>query len=127
VSLIPDSYVVLQTPEREIAAFLEVDRGTEDLDTLKRKYKAYVEYRRSGAEQKRYGKDIIRVVTLTTLGKRRLDNLKKAAEAVGAKGRFYFALASDVTSSTVFSAPIWYVGGKPECEPFLKPLGSLSE
>jgi Replication-relaxation len=119
ISLIPDGYFVLNTPEREIASFLEVDRGTEKQSELKQKVQAYLAYRASGAEKKRYEKDLVRVVFVVK-GVRRLENLKKTAEEVGAKGRFYFVLADDLRPETVLSTPIWSVGGKAEKEPFIR-------
>lgn len=57
----PDAYVELATHSREgeyeHLSFVEVDRSTESLSVIKRKALVYVDYWRSGAEQRRAGSD----------------------------------------------------------------------
>jgi protein involved in plasmid replication-relaxation len=55
VTLRPDGFVRLGVGGYEVSAFLEVDRGTENLPRIAAKIDAYVRYWRSGQEQARYG------------------------------------------------------------------------
>jgi hypothetical protein len=55
VTLRPDLYAVLGTPEYEYRWFVEVDRGSEHLPTLLAKCQAYEDYYRTGAEQRTHG------------------------------------------------------------------------
>lgn len=113
VSLIPDSYFVLKTPNGYAHFFLEVDRGTETTGRFKTKILAYMAYYQSGAYERRYGSKSMRIVTVTK-GKKRLDGLKQATEEVGGKRRFWFALGSDLTADTILHLPLWYVAGEQE-------------
>lgn len=63
ISLIPDSFFVVQTPQGKAPFFLEVDRGTETTGRFQTKIFAYQEYIKSGAYQQRYGFKSIRVLT----------------------------------------------------------------
>jgi len=115
VSLIPDGYFVLGTPLGKAHFCLEVDRGTEPLDRFKTKIKAYVAYHASGAYQKRFEAQSLRILTVTK-GEGRLANLKTAAQEVtgkmGGQRRFWFALASQITPQAVLRQPVWYVAGE---------------
>jgi hypothetical protein len=55
VTLRPDLYVVLGTPDYEYRWFIEVDRGSEHLPTLLAKCQAYDDYYRTGSEQRAHG------------------------------------------------------------------------
>lgn len=108
VSLIPDSYFVLNTPRGTANFFLELDRGTESLPRFKEKILAYLEYYRTGAYQKRYGTRGLRIVTVTTSDER-ATNLKKIAEDVGGEKRFWFTTLQDVSPQSILFSPIWQV------------------
>lgn len=51
-TLKPDAYAAWLTPEWELLAFFEVDRGTEHIGRLKRKISQYLRYWRTGDEQR---------------------------------------------------------------------------
>lgn len=111
VSLIPDSYFVLKTPRGFAHFFLEMDRGTETTGRFKTKIAAYMAYYQSGLYERRYGSKSMRVITVTS-GRRRLDNLKTATEAVGGKRRFWFVVHTDLTIAAILANPVWYVAGE---------------
>lgn len=120
VSLIPDSYFVLKTPQGYAHFFVEVDRGTETSGRFKTKVLAYMAYLHSGAYEKRYGSKSMRVVTITK-GSKRLENLMQATKSVGGKRRFWFAVQTELTTDTILAAPVWRVAGQEECEPLIAP------
>jgi hypothetical protein len=119
VSLIPDSYFVLMTPLGRAHFFLEVDRGTEVLERFKTKVRAYLAYHESGAYEKRYGSKSLRILTIAN-GEGRLRNLKIATEQVGAKRRFWFARASQLTPQTVLRELVWQVAGEETLKPLIE-------
>lgn len=115
VSVIPDGYFVLATPHGKAHFFVEVDRGTETLQRFKQKVRAYVAYHESGGYEQRYGTQSLRILTVV-IGEGRLSNLKMATQQVTeemrGRRRFWFALASDLTSETVLTEPVWYIAGE---------------
>jgi hypothetical protein len=106
VSLIPDSYFVLDTPHGQAHFFLELDRGTMTTARFQTKIAAYISYQRSGAYERRYNTRSLRVLTVT-LGPQRLANLKHLTEATGGQQWFWFAVLSDLNAEHVLSAPVW--------------------
>lgn len=110
VSLIPDSFFVVETTRGKSPFFLEVDRGTETTGRFQTKVRAYQAYVQSGAYEKRYGYKSIRVLTVT-FSRKRLDSLKSATGEAGGKERYWFALHSDIHSYTLFDEPIWSIAG----------------
>jgi hypothetical protein len=55
VTLRPDLYAIVGTPEYEYRWFIEVDRGSEHLPTLVAKCQAYDDFYRTGTEQRAHG------------------------------------------------------------------------
>ena len=55
VTVKPDAYVVVAHADYDEAAFVEVDLATESLPVLANKCRVYVNYRRSGREQRAHG------------------------------------------------------------------------
>lgn len=51
----PDAFVIVGDQEFEHFWFIEIDRGTERLATLRRKFQAYADYAASGREQREHG------------------------------------------------------------------------
>lgn len=51
----PDGFVVIAVGDLEQTAFIEIDLGTESLPTIRRKCQRYLDYWRSGEEQRRDG------------------------------------------------------------------------
>lgn len=113
ISLIPDSFFVVQTPQGKAPFFLEVDRGTETTSRFQSKIRAYQAYVQSGGYEKRYGYKSVRVLT-TAFSTKRLESLKAVTGTVGGKERYWFALQGEITSQSVFDAPIWVSGASSE-------------
>lgn len=111
VSLIPDSYFVLNTPRGYAHFFVELDRSSETLTRFKAKIQAYMTYYQSGAYERRYHSKSMRVITVA-IGAKRLDNLKAATEAVGGKHRFWFALLDELQPDSILHHPVWLVAGE---------------
>jgi DNA-binding MarR family transcriptional regulator len=124
VSLVPDSYFVINTPLGRAHFFLELDRGTETLERFKQKAKAYVAYHASGGYEKRYGTKSLRVLCVVN-SEGRLANLanavKQVTDVVGGRRRFWFALASSITPETALTASIWYIAGEQQPRALLAP------
>ncbi|MBI1280107.1 MAG: hypothetical protein GC179_18405 [Anaerolineaceae bacterium] len=108
VSLIPDSFFVVQTTKGKAPFFLEVDRGTETTGRFQDKIRAYQAYIQSGAYEKRYGYKSVRVLTVA-FSQKRLENLKTVTEEVGGKERYWFALHTEIMPQNVFDEPMWWV------------------
>ena len=100
VSLIPDSYFILKTPNGYAHFFLELDRGTETLRVFKTKVLAYASYYATGRYEQRFHSKSMRVLTVTG-GERRLESWKGATESVGGKRRFWFAVHSHLSQKTI--------------------------
>jgi hypothetical protein len=108
VSVIPDSFFKIRLPGKGIALFfLEFDNAKTSSSRFKLKILAYQEYVESGAFQKRYNAPGMRVLTVVP-SLPRLLTLKKATREAGGMGRYWFALASDITPETVLTARIWH-------------------
>lgn len=118
VSLIPDSYFVLETPKGTGHFFLELDRGTETTQRFKTKILAYQGYYQSGAYQRRYNTRSLRVLTVT-LSETRAANLLRVTEAAGGKQRYWFTLLEQIRPETVLSAPHWRVATHEERQPLI--------
>jgi len=113
VSLIPDSFFVIQTSRGKAPFFVEVDRGTETTGRFQDKIRAYQAYVQTGAYEKRYGYKSVRVLTVA-FSQKRLESLKTVTGEIGGKERYWFALHSEITPRSVFEKPIWVSGGSME-------------
>lgn len=108
----PDGYFVIK--EKQISRFLvEIDMSTEDNPRFGReKTLPLVAYLRSKAYKTRFGKSG-RILVVTT-SSRRLQNMKRQTEKMlpqkDAKW-FCFTTFEMVTTDSIFTEPIWYVGG----------------
>lgn len=110
LSLIPDSFFVIQTPRGKAPFFLEMDRGTETTSRFQTKIRAYQAYVQSGMYEQRYGYKSVRILTVV-LSEKRLESLKNVTEAVGGKERYWFALHGEITPQSVFHTPLWRAAG----------------
>jgi hypothetical protein len=63
-TLIPDGYAEIASPQKTIAAFLEIDRGNEARSVWQRKVEAYLAYALSGSFARRFGRDQFRVIAV---------------------------------------------------------------
>ncbi|MCZ7545110.1 MAG: replication-relaxation family protein [Anaerolineae bacterium] len=111
VSLIPDSYFVVDTPHGKAHFFLEVDRGTMPLKRFRTKVQAYLAYYRSGGYERRYGTRSLRILVVG-LGEGRLASLSTVTESAGGKRRFWFGLLSALDAERVLDQSVWSVAGE---------------
>lgn len=103
--LIPDGYAEILTPQKTLAAFLEVDLGHEGLSVWKRKVETYLRYAISGDFGKRFGQPHFRVL-LVVNSERRMHSLRKATSSLTDK-IFWFSTFESITHDG-FWAPIWF-------------------
>ncbi len=120
VSLIPDSYFVVQTPKGVAHFFLELDRGTMTTKRFKTKILAYQAYYGSGAYQRRYETRSLRVLTVTT-SVPRAEHLKQLTEQAGGKQRYWFTTLEQIAPVTVLATPIWQVATQAQRQPLVDP------
>ncbi len=80
-SLLPDGYVELRTPEDVLAAFIEVDLGTERTAIWTEKVRKYLELARSGDYERRFGQSRFRVLVLAN-SVRRMQSIRTAVAAL---------------------------------------------
>lgn len=121
VSLIPDSYFVLDTPRGIAHLFLELDRGTMTTKRFQNKILTYLAYYQSGAYERRYHTRSLRILTVT-LTARRLDSLRQGTRALVDGPRFWFSTLPAISAETVLSAPIWQIAGRDGYVPLVEPL-----
>lgn len=108
ISLIPDSYFTIETPQGKTSCFLEMDMGTMTVGRFATKIRAYLAYTQSGAYQQRYHTKSLRVLSITT-SQTRCINLKAATESVGGDRRFWFSTRELMAREMVLHSPIWQV------------------
>ncbi len=124
ISIVPDGWLDFRydrgtgTQERRMCIWLEVDRGTVGMKDFKEKATAIFSFYKSGAYQKRFGTNSLRVAFATTDGMTRVkqmriwlhDVLTKQQEKSGMAERFVCtALPDAIDPRTLFLAPVWYV------------------
>lgn len=114
--LIPDGYVELETPQGVVAAFLEVDLGTESLAIWKEKVRQYLELAVSGETAKRFGQARFRVLVLAH-SERRLRSIQKTVAAMTQK-IFWFATLEDARER--FFSPVWLRPASDIPQPFIE-------
>ena len=119
VSVIPDSYFVLDSPQGRAHFFLELDRGTMTSKRFKTKVLAYQQYYRSGAYQNRFQTKSLRILTVTT-SQARADTLKVATEGAGGKLRFWFTTLDQVHSDRILFDPIWQLATETDPRPLIE-------
>ena len=111
ISLIPDSYCVIQTPQGAARFFIELDRGTMTTQRFATKILAYLAYVESGQYQQRYKSRSLRVLTIT-LSKKRLINLKQVTENARGGHLFWFGVLPDLMDHDILRSPVWHVAGR---------------
>lgn len=100
----PDGFFLVRTGDRSLVAFLEVDRGCVSRDQLAKTFRRYRDYLTDGAFTACYGQDSFEVLLVTTVGRRRIDNLLRLTRAGSPAVRF--ATLADVERLGFFG-PIW--------------------
>jgi hypothetical protein len=102
--LIPDGYFEILTPQKTVAAFLEVDLGHEGLSVWTRKVEAYLQYAISGNFEKRSGQPQFRVLVIAN-SERRMHSLRSATSSLTDK-IFWFSTFESITCDGLWS-PVW--------------------
>lgn len=106
LQLIPDGYFELQVgPDSQVAAFLEVDLGHENLAVWKKKVEGYIQFAVSGEFANRFGQSRFRVLVVAN-SDRRLQSLRKAVASVTDRV-FWFATLDEVSRAGI-AGPIWF-------------------
>jgi len=97
LTVAPDAFFGVQTPDGRSFYFLEMDMGTMSLIRLKSKIHAYRQYWKIGKYTERYGFKSFRVLTVTDSDKR-MANLLEMARSCGVRSMFLFATQKLTTS-----------------------------
>jgi hypothetical protein len=79
-SLLPDAYLEFLTPVGVLAAFLEVDLGTERMAIWVEKVRKYLQRARSGDYERRFGQSRFRVLVLAN-SERRMHSIRKTFDS----------------------------------------------
>jgi len=103
-SLIPDGYVEVLHPSSALAAFLEIDLGSEGRKVWKEKVKEYLRYALSGFFEGRFGQQRFRILVIAT-SERRLQSIR-AVVATATEKIFWFATIESIRRDGLWS-PIW--------------------
>lgn len=123
----PDAMMVLEATAAEARRlyFVEIDRGTEGLQTIRRKIRAYQLYARNKLFAK-FGKFQNFAVLFQTSSERRAANMVKLAAEMDFGLQLLVTHAAVVTEQTLLTAPIW---SRSEGEPIslIKPQVLLEE
>ena len=114
--LIPDGYIDIRTPQRTLAAFLEVDLGNEGLSVWKRKVESYLQYAISGEFEKQFGQLQFRVLVVANTA-RRMRSLQAATISLTDK-IFWFSTFESI-AQTGFWSPVWVRHKNGERQPLL--------
>ncbi len=104
VPLIPDGYLELATPAEVLAAFLEVDLGSESRRVWKDKVESYFRYAETDAFEKEFGANRFRVLVVAH-SERRLESIRAVVNELTGK-TFWFARLDSIQRDGFF-APIW--------------------
>jgi hypothetical protein len=110
--LIPDGYVEFHAPAGVVAAFAEVDLGTESLSVWKEKTRQYLQLALSGAYRRVFVLDRFRVLVIAR-SERRQESIRKTVGAVTEK---IFRFGTLENARAKFFEPVWLrpVGNQPE-------------
>lgn len=112
-----DAYFHLYDGKYNHFCFIEIDTGSETVESLKRdttvekKIKVYLAWWKTGAYRQMFGNKPMKVAFVTS-GSKRLANLKTVAEKLGGNEMFYFTAFADIPFGTALSKNIWEVAGK---------------
>lgn len=115
LAVIPDGYFPLASENRPLGFAVELDRGTVEEKRFKAKVRALGEWKVTGAYQKRFGTDSLRVLFVVAENPRdpnRLARVKGWTEAEGGQSLFWFARHEQLTSATILTSPVWQVAGR---------------
>jgi len=116
-SLIPDGYAEILHPNGTIAAFLEVDLGSEGRRVWKEKVREYLRYALSGLFEGQFGRQRFRVLVIVT-SERRLQSIR-AIVAAATEKVFWFTTIESIRRDG-FSSPIWLRPRDDERQPLVQ-------
>jgi Replication-relaxation len=103
-SLIPDGYVEIAERERVLAAFLEIDLGSEAPSVWRKKVQEYLSYAMGGDAPREFGSAQFRVLAVTN-SPERMNSLRAATAALTEK-IFWFTTFDSIERDGFWSA-IW--------------------
>ncbi|MDZ7733880.1 MAG: replication-relaxation family protein [Acidimicrobiia bacterium] len=103
-TLKPDAYAAWLTPEWELLAFFEVDRGTEHPERLKRKIQAYLSYWNTGDEQ-RQSNGVFPSVIWIAQDTRRAGVIQRLVDDIPEAGEICVSVTADQLASYITNAP----------------------
>lgn len=120
-TVVPDAFVRYRTPEVELAAFIEVDLGTEGTRRFAGKMRQYLNLYRGGAWRSAFTVwPLVLTITTTT---RRATALRRVTEPLLAAQsdpeglakvvEFDFCAIADFTGASGPLGPIWQIAGRP--------------
>jgi len=115
LAVIPDGYFQLAAANRPLGFAVELDRGTVEEKRFKAKVRALGEWKVTGAYQKRFGTDSLRVLFVVAENPRdpnRVARIKAWTEAEGGQSLFWFARHQEVSSATILTSQLWQVAGR---------------
>ena len=115
LAVIPDGYFQLAAEASPLGFAVELDRATVEEKPFKTKIRALGEWKTTGAYSRRFGTDSLRVLFIVGPNERdrgRLERIKTWTEAEGGQSLFWFTNLTELTPSSMFSAPIWQVAGR---------------
>ncbi len=101
VSLRPDALVMTNGPHGRTALLIETDRGSVSLDTMGRRFRAYLEWRNEEGPRSCLGTRAVRVLTVASSAAREQSLYATALDANGGKrnGMLLFARQDDISVS----------------------------
>jgi Replication-relaxation len=117
--LIPDAYVELATAHGIIAAFVEVDLGTERSAIWEQKVRKYLHFALSETFLEQFGQERFRVLVVVN-SERRMHSLRGITRRLTEK-IFWFA-AIDAIHAQGFFSPIWFRPNGENAVPLINPL-----
>jgi len=104
-SLLPDGYVELATPPGILAAFLEIDLGTERAAVWEQKVRKYLQLAASGEYERQFGNDRFRVLVIAD-SERRMHSIRKTVAGITDK-IFWFSTFERVRGAAFFGS-VWF-------------------
>jgi len=117
--LLPDGYVELRTPSGALAAFLEVDLGTERTAIWTEKVRKYLELARSGDYERRFGQSRFRVFVLAN-SERRMQSIRTAV--AGLTDIIFWFSTLDLVRGGGFFQSVWFRPKGDEPIPLIKEI-----
>jgi hypothetical protein len=103
-SLVPDGYVEIAQQDRILAAFLEIDLGTETPSVWRKKVQEYLAYAVGGQTAREFGPTQFRVLVVTN-STERLASLRRATAALTEK--IFWFTTFEVRRREGFWSAIW--------------------